>query len=145
MKLFLNKSTRKPQTVNSKLQRQVKAHIVSLLWRFFSDSFFFSFKRFSTEALLGFVARLIFGAFQISSIYSSSLCLQAVRFIPRSRNWSHEITNCPFLFILLPYFCANRCFCAPDNPLDSMNSQSITTLELTLLTFCPPGPELRTY
>ena len=95
------------------------------------------------DAFVGLTARLGFGAVATARISSRNFSRQSLTFFCWSRKRSLLMTSSPSFVIRLRYAATNRSRTSAGIDSDSTSIQRNVTLELTLLTFCPPGPELR--
>ena len=107
-----------------------------LLFLFSSSRFSFAFSGIFVFFLGGFFFRASFSK-------SVSLSMAVFRFAFWVRNFWETTLITPFLSVLVASLVRMRFFCGCEKTLVLVTSKKTVTRVLTLLTFCPPGPELR--
>ncbi len=110
---------------------------------FIRDLFLFSSSRFCFAFSGIFVFFLGGFFFRASFIKSVSLSTAALRFAFWVRNFCETTLITPFLSALVASLVRMRFFCGCERALLLVTLNRTVTRVLTLLTFCPPGPELR--
>lgn len=116
--------------------RQRRERFTSLRSRFDAS------RRFREPAVAR-VARRTLGGRSPARSSSTNRSSDSRRFIAWVRWTSQTIRNVPSASIRPPSAASSRCFCSSESPRDSCTLKRSVTRVFTLLTFCPPGPELR--
>ena len=111
---------------------------------FVSESDFLSFSRFRMTDFGIFVAFRIFGMMSAFDIISRKRLVTISLFLSWLRSSSQFKINIPSLVNLDCRFNSAKAISASDNADEFFKSKDSTTLDDTLLTFCPPAPLLRT-
>lgn len=107
------------------------------------DLFLFSLRRFSFSfsGIFDFFLGGFF--FRASFSKSRSLSTAALRLAFWVRNFCETTLITPFLSVLVASLVRMCFFCGCEKALVLVTLNRTVTRVLTLLTFCPPGPELR--
>ena len=104
---------------------------------------FLESKRFSRLPADGRVLRRIFGSFTAASTIARSFSIHAMRLANCDRSASATINKSPSTVMRFAFAVFNRNTAAPVIPINSSGRIRSSAFELTLLTFCPPGPPER--
>ena len=102
-----------------------------------------SFKRRVFEPFVGFVGRRFFGGIAISFSQPANCSRQPMRLSNWLRDFSQEIKMLPSVSNFEANRTTKRCRTSSGKLGDASGRQRSVAFEFTLLTFCPPGPELR--
>jgi len=111
---------------------------------FLSDWICFPFSRRSLLPFDGFVFLRCFGGVATWRRKSRSLLRQSATLRPRSRNRWLVMVNTPSRPMRLANVVQNRSLTPVGSDGEFVTSHFMTAFVATLLTFCPPGPPLRT-